>query len=377
MSAIYIHIPYCKQKCSYCNFYFKTSQKDKIKLVDSILKEIDFRKSYLQDKKLNSLYFGGGTPSLLNEEDLIKIFNKLKKHFEISSKTEISFECNPDDLSKDKLKLLKEIGVNRLSVGIQSFKEEDLQFMNRSHNSKQALECIQDAQEVGFNNISIDLIFSLPNQSLNDWRENLEKAFSLKIQHISAYSLTIEEKTKLKHLIDTNQIIELDDVESSKHFEILVSECEKRGFIQYEISNFGKENYFSKHNSNYWIGQEYLGIGPSAHSFNGDSRQWNISNNTKYIKQINESVLPFKKEYLSNSQKYNDYIMTSLRTIWGINLNLIKTKFGIDAFIHLKKEMIKWVESEDIYLEDEKLFLTTKGKFISDSICSDLFILES
>lgn len=377
MSSIYIHIPYCKQKCSYCNFYFRTSQKDKKNLIDSILKEIDLRKSYLKNKSLNSLYFGGGTPSILKEEDLIKIFNKVKEYFEIKAETEISFECNPDDLSKEKLKILKKLGVNRLSVGIQSFKDRDLQFMNRSHNSKQAKNCIKDAQDVGFKNISIDLIFSLPNQSLNDWRKNLEKAFSLEIQHISSYSLTIEEKTKLKHLIDTHQINELDDIESSKHFEILISECEKRGFIQYEISNFGKENYFSKHNSSYWLGKEYLGIGPSAHSFNGDSRQWNISNNTKYIKQINESVLPFEKEYLSNSQKYNDYIMTSLRTIWGINLNLIKTKFGIDAFIHLKKEIIKWIESEDVYLEKENIFLTTKGKFISDSICSDLFILES
>lgn len=346
-------------------------------MIKCMAEEIKLRKSYLFNKRLNSIYFGGGTPSILNENDLKILFEEIRNHFIIDKNTEVTFECNPDDLSKEKLKILKNIGVNRLSIGIQSFKDKDLQFMNRSHNSNQAKNCIKDAQDMGFENISIDLIFSLPNQSLNDWKRNLEIAFSLEIQHISAYSLTIEEKTKLKHLIDTNQINELDDIESSKHFEILVSECEKRGFIQYEISNFGRENYFSKHNSNYWIGEEYLGIGPSAHSFNGDSRQWNISNNTKYIKQINESVLPFEKEQLSNSQKYNDYIMTSLRTIWGVDLNLIKNKFGIDAFIHLKKEMIKWLESEDIYLEEEKLFLTTKGKFISDSICSDLFILES
>jgi len=345
-------------------------------MVESLIKEIELRTSYLNNNKLESLYFGGGTPSVLNKEDLILLFKKIDENFIISNDTEITFECNPDDLSKDKLQILKDIGVNRLSVGIQSFKEEDLIFMNRSHNSKQATECIKHAKEIGFKNISIDLIFSLPNQKLQDWKKNLDIAFNLGIQHISSYSLTIEEKTKLKYLIDKRELKELDDIESSKHFELLISECENNGFIQYEISNFGKEGYFSQHNSSYWLGKHYLGIGPSAHSYNGKSRQWNISSNTKYIDNITKGILPFEAELLSSSQKYNDYIMTSLRTIWGSDLQFIKEQFGENTLIHFEKGIQKWVILKDIYSEDEKVFLTTKGKYLSDSICSDLFIIE-
>ena len=376
MSAIYIHIPYCKQKCTYCNFYLKTNLKDKNKLIESLIKEISLTKNYLKDTKLKSLYFGGGTPSLLDKENLDLIFRKVKKYYQVSSETETTIECNPEDLTIEKLKDLKNIGFNRLSIGIQSFKNEDLIFMNRNHNRHQGINSVKNAKDAGFKNISIDLIFSLPNQSLKDWNENLKMAFELDIQHISSYSLTIEEKTKLKYLIENNKLSELVDIESSNHFRLLIEECEKRGFIQYEISNFGKKNYFSTHNSNYWAGSEFLGIGPSAHSYNGESRRWNISSNSKYIQSIKNNIIPSNEEKLTNSEKFNDYIMTSLRTIWGADLILIKKKFGKTIHSDLNKQIQKWIKSKDIFQEKEKIYLTTKGKFISDSICSDLFRVD-
>ena len=376
MSSLYIHIPYCKQKCAYCNFYFKTNQKDKNILVKSLVKEISLTKDYLKDNKLKSLYFGGGTPSLMNKECLDLIYRNIQEYYQITSETEITIECNPEDLTIEKLKDLKNIGFNRLSIGIQSFKDEDLVFMNRNHDRNQAIHSVKNAKISGFKNISIDLIFSLPNQSLKDWKENLKIAFELDIQHISSYSLTIEEKTRLKYLIDKNKLTELEEVESSNHFKLLVDECEKRGFIQYEISNFGKRDYFSTHNSNYWIGSEYLGIGPSAHSYNGKSRRWNISSNSKYIHSINNNIIPLVEEKLTNSEKFNDYIMTSLRTIWGTDLIFVKKIFGYNTYLNLNYQIQKWIISEDIYQEKNKIYLTTKGKFISDSICLDLFIVD-
>ena len=376
MSSIYIHIPYCKQKCSYCNFYYKTNQKDFSLLINSIIREISLTKDYLKKKELISLYFGGGTPSLINNSSLNLIFNKIKEHYLITSKTEITIECNPEDLNEEKLKFFKKIGVNRLSIGIQSFKDEDLIFMNRSHNSKQALNSIKNAKKIGFKNISIDLMYSLPNQSISDWSENLKIAFELNIHHISSYSLSIEEKTKLRHLINKNILTELSDFESQSHFQLLIDECKKNNFVQYEISNFGKKDFFSIHNKNYWTGQEYLGIGPSAHSFNGKSRRWNISNNTKYIDNLKNNILAFEEEKLKNSDKFNEYIMTSLRTIWGIDLNTIKKRFGDDMYTNFSTQTKKWIKSKHLNIEKNKIFLTTKGKYISDTIVSDFFIIN-
>ena len=345
-------------------------------MIKCMIKEIELRQNYLKSNVLDSIYFGGGTPSLLENTDFIKIFQKIKEQFKISENCEITVECNPDDLSTEKLTFIKGIGVNRLSIGIQSFKEEDLLFMNRSHNRQQALDCVKEAQKLGFTNISIDLIYSLPQQSLEDWKHNLDIAFSLNIQHISSYSLTIEEKTKLAQLIKNKEIKELEDIESVKHFDLLNEECQKNKFIGYEISNYGQKGYFSKHNSNYWLAKQYLGIGPSAHSYNGKSRSWNISNNTKYIKSLEENILPSEIEILSKNQQYNDYIMTTLRTIWGIDIEFIKINFEKSTYDYLLNQIEKWVKSEDIYKKEEKVYLTTKGKYISDSICSDLFIVE-
>lgn len=312
----------------------------------------------------------------MSKESLDLIFRNIQQYYQVNSETEITIECNPEDLTIEKLKDLKKIGFNRLSIGIQSFKDEDLVFMNRNHDRNQAINSVKNAKIAGFKNISIDLIFSLPNQSLKDWNENLKIAFELDIQHISSYSLTIEEKTRLKYLIDKNKLTELADVESSNHFRLLVDECKKRGFIQYEISNFGKRDYFSTHNSNYWIGSEYLGIGPSAHSYNGKSRRWNISSNSKYIHSINNNIIPLIEEKLTSSEKFNDYIMTSLRTIWGTDLIFVKKIFGYNIYSNLNNQIQKWIISEDIYQEKNKIYLTTKGKFISDSICSDLFKVD-
>ena len=376
MSSIYIHIPYCKQKCSYCSFYYRISQKDKKEMMNSLKKEIELRKHYLNKNPIETIYFGGGTPSILNESEISLLINTITENYTVINNAEISLECNPDDLTKKKVQNLKKSGVNRLSIGIQSFNDEDLKFMNRSHNSSQAIESVQLAKEIGFNNISIDLMYSLPKQSLKKWKKNLDIAFSLGIQHISAYSLTIEEKTKLRYLLRKGEFSELDDIASSEHFDLLMIEAEKNKFIQYEISNFGLNGFFSKHNSKYWQGGHYLGIGPSAHSYNGEIRSWNINSNTKYIEDISENKIKYEEEILSNFQKYNDYIMTSLRTISGVNLNYIKQEYGENSLVYFNDELQKWIKSEHVFIEKEIAYLSKKGKYISDNICSDLFKVD-
>ena len=374
MSAIYIHIPYCKQRCSYCNFHFSISKNGIDKMINSLIKELELRKNYLTSE-IKTIYFGGGTPSILNKKHLEKLFDKIRSTFNVSENAEISFECNPDDLNKEKLILLNYLGVNRLSIGIQSFDDKDLKFMNRSHNSDEAINSVKLAQEVGFDNISIDLIYSLPSQSVENWQKNLEIAFGLSIQHISSYSLTIEKNTQLSHLIKTKKIIELDEKTSSEHFNLLLKESKKNEFIQYEISNFGKEGYFSEHNSSYWQNKNYLGIGPSAHSYNGESRSWNISNNKNYIEIISENKLPSETEILTKNQKYNEYIFTSLRTMWGVDLKLVQEKFDEKIYNYLLLQVVKWKETSDILHTKNTLKLTEKGKLLADAIASDLFIV--
>lgn len=345
-------------------------------MINSLKKEMELRKNYFNNNKIETIYFGGGTPSILKESEISLLLNTIYENYVVNDNLEISLECNPDDLTKEKIQNLRKSGINRLSIGIQSFNNEDLEFMNRSHNSLQAIEAIKLSKEIGFNNISIDLMYSLPKQSLEKWKKNLEIAFSLEIQHISAYSLTIEEKTKLKNLLKKGGISELDDIASSKHFELLMMEAKKNKFIQYEISNFGLDGFFSKHNSNYWRGGHYLGIGPSSHSYNGEERSWNVNNNIKYIQNISENKILLKKEKLSNAQKYNDYIMTSLRTIYGLDLKYIQKEFGEKYLVFLKTELQKWITSEHVYIENKIAYLNKKGKYISDNICSDLFKVD-
>jgi len=375
LASIYIHIPYCKQACTYCDFHFRISQKDKEEMLKSIEKEIEMRQSYLNDSTISSIYFGGGTPSMLNKAEIQSLIHTIYNSFKIDTDAEITLECNPDNLNKKKLLELKKIGITRLSIGIQSFDDSDLKFMNRSHNAKEALSCIQFAKEVGFENITIDLIYGLPKQSNEKWKKNLTQMLALDIQHFSAYSLTVEPKTKLKHLIDKKLITPLDDKVTVEHFNTLVDIASENNFVHYEISNFGKEGFFSNHNTSYWKNKHYLGIGPSAHSFNGISRQWNVASNKEYIKKLNEDDSYFEVEQLSDTQQYNEYIFTALRTIWGVELEYINNQFGQEAINYFKKQVINWENKDHIKNEDGIYTLTKQGKLYADAIASDLFIV--
>ena len=351
-------------------------QNDKTEMLKSIKKEIEMRKAYLNGTTISSIYFGGGTPSILKKEEITRLVNTVYRHFTIDMDAEITLECNPDDLNTKMLSDLKEIGINRLSIGIQSFDDADLKFMNRSHNVKEALECIRLSKKAGFDNITIDLIYGLPNQSNEKWEKNLKQMLALDIQHFSAYALTIEPKTALKHLIDKKKVTPLEEKITVEHFNTLVQIATENNFIHYEISNFGKKDFFSNHNTAYWRNQYYLGVGPSAHSFNGTSRQWNIASNKQYIEKVNANSSYFEMEELSNAQQYNEYIFTSLRTIWGVNKGNIKGRFGKEIEIHFLKEIKKWEKKKDVINIKGRYSLTQNGKVFADAIASDLFIVE-
>ena len=376
MAGIYIHIPYCKQQCTYCNFHFRIAQKDKLEMLKSMHKEIKERKDFLNGKEVSSIYFGGGTPSILSISEIKNILQTIYTLYSVNEDAEITVECNPDDLTDPKLSSYKKIGVNRLSIGVQSFADADLKFMNRSHNAKEAIESIELAKKVGFENITIDLIYGLPNQTLKQWRKNLDIMFSLGIQHFSAYSLTIEEKTALYHLVKNEKVKVLSDKKTISQFNLLQVKAKEQGFIHYEISNFGKQGYFSKHNTAYWTGNHYLGIGPSAHSFNGTSRRWNISSNKKYIEGVLANSSYSETENLTNDQQYNEYIFTSLRTIWGIDKATILKRYGDEIALYFLKEIKKWEAKKYIVAVSNIYTLTSKGKIFADAIASDLFIVS-
>ena len=376
MASIYIHIPYCKQQCSYCNFHFRISQKDKVEILKCINLELEMRQTYLKNKTINTIYFGGGTPSILSKSEIKFILDSIYNIYKIKENAEITLECNPDDLTENKLIALKEVGINRLSIGVQSFDDEDLKFMNRSHNATQSENCLKLAQQVGFNNITIDLIYGLPNQNLADWEKNLKKTFAFNIPHFSAYALTVENKTPLKYLVERKKIIPLNEKKVLEKFNTLMDMAAENGFVHYEISNFGRKGYFSKHNTAYWQSKHYLGIGPSAHSYNGKSRSWNVSANTQYIQKILDRVEGVHHEILSKNQQYNEYIFTSLRTIWGANSETINVQFGIKFQSHFLKEVKKWESKKDIKKTEYTYTLTNSGKFLADAIASDLFIVD-
>ncbi|HEV7230166.1 MAG TPA: radical SAM family heme chaperone HemW [Bacteroidia bacterium] len=373
MPGIYIHIPYCKQACHYCDFYFSTSLQTKPLLLDALVSEMRLRKDYLGGKVVQTVYLGGGTPSLLSGEELNRLFEELQQHFVLAQDAEITMEVNPDDLDLTRLKSLAGSPVNRLSIGIQSFRDEDLKRMNRAHDSAQALSCVKRAQDAGFSNISIDLIYGLPDLSNEDWRSNLQKAFALEVQHISSYCLTVEPKTAWAKQLREGLVPAVDEEGSSAHFRIMKEEMNWNGFIQYEISNFGKEHFFSKHNSNYWKGEHYLGLGPSAHSFNGLSRQWNIANNNAYIRAMSVGVSDGEKEILSEQQKYNEYVMTSLRTIWGCDLDYVRRMFGEKIYGHCSDESEFYLNSGKLVRKGNLLLLSDEGMLVADRIASDLF----
>ncbi|MBG6187064.1 radical SAM family heme chaperone HemW [Flavobacterium sp. CAN_S2] len=375
MSGIYIHIPFCKQACHYCDFHFSTSMKKKEEMVLAIAKEIQMRKSEFENEDVETIYFGGGTPSVLTSEEINFLIAAVYSHYSVIENPEITLEANPDDLSSERIIELSKSKINRLSIGIQSFFEEDLQLMNRAHNSAEAKKCLEEATKY-FDNISLDLIYGIPRMSNEKWKQNIETALSFGIPHISSYALTVEPKTALNKLIQTGKIAAPKDEVAQEHFAILVETLETNDFIHYELSNFGKANYFSKNNSAYWLGKKYIGIGPSAHSYDGISRSWNVSNNAIYLKSIQENKLPNEIEILSISDRYNEYVMTGLRTIWGVSLDRIETEFGIIYLEYLNKQAQKFLDDDLVFIENNILKPTPKGKFLTDGIASDLFYLN-
>jgi oxygen-independent coproporphyrinogen III oxidase len=376
MSGIYIHIPFCKQACYYCDFHFSTSMKKKDEMVLALSKEIKIRKSEFKDEVVETIYFGGGTPSVLTSNEIQFLIDAVYENFKVAANPEITLEANPDDLSKERIIELSKSPINRLSIGIQSFFEDDLMMMNRAHNSAEAKNCLTEATKY-FDNISLDLIYGIPGMSNEKWKQNIETALSFGIPHISSYALTVEPKTALNKLIQTGKIEKPKDEVAEAHFQILIEMLEKNGFIHYELSNFGKENYFSKNNSAYWLGKKYLGIGPSAHSYDGISRSWNVSNNSMYLKSLDENKLSNEIEILSKTDRYNEYIMTGLRTIWGVSLDRIEKEFGNDFSDYLQKQSQKFIHDDLLFIENKILKPTRKGKFLTDGIASDLFYLNS
>lgn len=375
MSGIYIHIPFCKQACHYCDFHFSTSMKKKDEMVLALAKEISMRKEEFKNEIVETIYFGGGTPSVLAIEDLRLLIDEVFKNYNVIENPEITVEANPDDLSNNRIIELSNNRINRLSIGIQSFFEDDLKMMNRAHNAEEAKKCLEEATK-HFDNISLDLIYGIPGMSNEKWIQNIETALSFGIPHISSYALTVEPKTALHSFIQKGIIPPPEDEVAQEHFEILVEKLEEAGFIHYELSNFGKENNFSKNNSSYWLGKKYIGIGPSAHSYDGEKRGWNVSNNSLYIKSIQEGKLPIETETLSKTDQYNEYVMTGLRTIWGISLDRIQTEFGETYLDYLNQQAAKYIEDHLLYLDENILRTTRKGKFLSDGIASDLFLLN-
>jgi oxygen-independent coproporphyrinogen-3 oxidase len=371
MSSFYIHIPFCKQACHYCDFHFSTSMKKKDEMLSALAKEIEMRKNEVEDE-IETIYFGGGTPSVLSNEQINFLIDTVYQNYKVINNPEITLEANPDDLSKERIQELSKSKINRLSIGIQSFFEEDLKMMNRAHNAAQAKICLDEATKY-FDNITIDLIYGMPNMSEQKWLQNIEIALSYNIPHISSYALTVEPKTALRKLIDKGEIAKPKDEVAEQHFFILVEKLKENGFIHYELSNFGKEGYFSKNNTSYWLGKKYIGIGPSAHSYNGTHRSWNIANNSIYINEINSGKLPSEIEELTLSDRYNEYIMTGLRTMWGVSLEKIKSDFGEKYYDYLLKTAENLIQNEFLSIKDKKLLITQKGKFLSDGIASELF----
>ncbi len=342
----------------------------------AIKKELLVRKNELGSELIETIYFGGGTPSLLTAKELESVFSVIYKNYKVVNNAEITLEANPDDLTEQKIMELAKLPVNRLSIGIQSFFNDDLKFMNRAHTAEESKKCLTVALQY-FDNITIDLIYGVPNMSNEKWLKNLKLAFEFGVPHISSYALTVEEKTALYNFIKKGKVLPLDENLALEHFNLLVKETEKNEFVQYEISNFGKQNYFSKHNTSYWLGEKYLGIGPSAHSFNGVERSWNVSNNAKYIKALAEDKLPNEVEKLTVNNVFNEYIMTGLRTIWGVSYQKIRKDFGEKYLQQLKKKAQPFIKRGLLELTNNTLITTKKGKFLVDGIASDLFKINS
>lgn len=375
MAGIYVHIPFCKKRCSYCDFHFSTTFSSyREKLISAICVELTLRKDELKDEPIKTIYFGGGTPSLLTMEELSQIMEFIQANYDMSRLSEITFEVNPEDASTENLLAWKKLGINRLSIGLQSFQESDLRWMNRAHTIDQGIEAVRRAQKLGFSNISIDLIYGLPGLSNEQWMEHLDRAISLKVQHISSYCLTIEPKTVLKHQVDKGKLVNPSEEQQSEQFEILVRTLHDAGFEQYEISNFAKDGNYAQHNSAYWTLTSYIGVGPSAHSFNGAVRRWNVANNTSYYQQVGKNNHWFEEELLSISAKWNECFLTGLRTKWGVSKEKIEEFGGFEPDEEM--QLANYISS-GLMQEKEKCFtLTEKGKLQADGISASFFRLD-
>ena len=374
MAGIYFHIPFCCRACTYCNFFFSVSLKQKSNLIEALIKEIELRKNYLEGEFITSIYFGGGTPSLMDASVISRILDAVENNFTVVKDAEITLEANPDDLTGSKLHDFAEAFVNRLSIGVQSFSDADLKFMNRTHTAAHAVRSVKAAQDVGFSNISIDLIYGTPTMSMEQWKKNLDIAFTLDVPHLSCYCLTVEEKTKLFQLVRDKKIPDVDEQTSSEQFGLLMDMAAQNGYEHYEISNFSRDEMYSRHNTSYWKGEKYLGIGPSAHSFDGDSRQWNVSNLSGYISAIEKGIVPSEKEILSPSQKFNEYVMTGLRTKGGCDVEVIKNQFGEKLAEHFLTQTKNKIEKGMIEKRGTIFVLTREGKFFADRIAAEMFV---
>lgn len=373
MGGIYIHIPYCKQACHYCDFHFSTNRKNEQEMIQAICREVELQAAYLKDT-VETIYFGGGTPSLVSEEGLSSILRSIHDHFEVASDYELTLEANPDDLIASKLDALKGVGVNRLSIGIQTFNNEKLKQINRAHTKNEAIKSIQRAQSLGYDNLSIDLMYALPGESMEIWKSDLEIATQLGVPHISIYGLTIEDKTVFGHLSKKGLLQEVSEEIAADQYRYVINYLKDRGFDHYEVSNFGKPGYHSRHNHAYWKGQHYLGLGPGAHSYNGTSRQYNVKNNALYLKALESSHVPYKLETLSKEQVCDEYLLTSLRTASGIDLNQLAEEYGYEL-VEKKGTVVEQLKNKNLVsIKGNKLALTDEGFLMTDEIT--LMLLE-
>ncbi|MFO7998229.1 MAG: radical SAM family heme chaperone HemW [Bacteroidales bacterium] len=383
MAGIYIHIPFCRQACHYCNFHFSVSLRQKEAFLECLLQEADMQKGFFGDPVqgkgktvLDSIYLGGGTPSILEAEQLAGIFDRISRYFAFDDSCEITLEANPDDLSRDKLSALKQSPVNRLSIGIQSFHAPDLAYMNRIHSPAQALESVAFARKAGFENLTVDLIYGTPTMRDPQWRENLRTVFELDLPHVSAYALTVENRTALEVMIRKGQAVAVDEEQTARQFEIMLELMAGQGYDHYEISNFARPGQYSRHNLSYWTGQPYLGLGPSAHSYKNGQRWWNLSNTSRYIASVRQGILSAETEVLTAAQRFDEYVMTSLRTMWGLSLRHVEENWGVQRMEWLQAGAREHIRRGLLMKQGSQLLLTDKGKLFADRIASDLFWID-
>lgn len=388
MAGLYIHLPFCKQACYYCNFHFSTSRRQQPAMVAAMIRELQWRAGYLDSRKLDSVYLGGGTPSLMSPEEMAQLFAAIDRLFDLSPGAEITLEANPDDLTPETLQALSDTPINRLSIGIQSFSEEDLQYMHRAHNAQQARQCIEDALAAGFEDLTIDLIYGSPTTSDAQWARNLDIALGYQLPHLSCYALTIEPRTALEYRVRQGKAAAVDEEQAGRQLLYLMHTAAAAGYEHYEISNFAQPGKHARHNSSYWLGAHYLGIGPSAHSYNGYSRQWNVANNARYLQLLEAPNLfestpdssegsLFEKEMLSAADRYNEYVLTRLRTHWGCQLADI-TAFHPSFAHHFSTLIQPWLANGSVLMAADQTFtLSQAGKLIADAIAADLFWADS